>query len=65
MPCKSHSTLALREPVPRSNGLGLLELSALGSDVWLGVGVWDTWGWSEMLLGLSILGSSEEESIGS
>ena len=48
-----------------SDALGLLELSSLGSDVWLGVGVWDTWGGTEMLLGLSILGSSQEESIGS
>jgi hypothetical protein len=50
----------------RSDRLGfLLELSSLGSDVWLGVGVWDTWSGTEMLLGLSILGSSKEKSIGS
>jgi len=49
----------------RSDRLGFFELSSLGSDVWLGVGVWDTWSWTEMLLGLSILGSSKEKSIGS
>ena len=41
----------------------LLELSSLCSDVGLGVGAWDTWGGSEMLLGLSVLGSSKEESV--
>ena len=46
-----------------SDGDTLLELSALCSDVRLGVGAWDTWGGSEMLLGLSVLGSSKEESV--
>lgn len=41
----------------------LLELSSLGPDVGLGVGALDTWGGSEVLLGLSVLGSSKEESV--
>lgn len=48
----------------RSQWLGLLELAALGSDVGLGVGAWDTWGGAEVSLGFSVLGSSKEESIG-
>ena len=48
-----------------SESLGsLLEVLALGSDVWLGVGSWDSWSWTEVSLGLSVLGGSEEESIG-
>lgn len=38
----------------------LLELSALSSDVWLGVGAWETWGGTEVLLGFSVLGASKE-----
>jgi hypothetical protein len=36
---------------------------ALGGDVGLGVRAWDTWSGAEMLLGLSVLGSSKEESV--
>ena len=42
-----------------------VEVSRGRSDVWLGVRTRNTWGNTEMLLGLSILGSSQEESIGS
>jgi len=31
----------------------------------LGVGTWETWSSSEVLLGLSVLGASEEEGVGS
>ncbi len=37
---------------------------ALVADVGLGVGAWDTWGGAEMSLGLSVLGSSKEEGVG-
>lgn len=47
-----------------SDLLSLLEFSALCSDVWLGVGAWETWSGSEMSLCFSILGSSKEESVG-
>lgn len=47
-----------------SDGSCLLELSALCSDVGLGVGARETWGGSEMSLGFSVLGSSKEESVG-
>jgi len=33
------------------------------SDKWLGVGALDTWSGTEMLLGLSILGSSQKKSV--
>ena len=42
-----------------------VKVSASGSDVWLGVRARNTWGSAEVLLGLSVLGSSQEESIGS
>ena len=32
--------------------------------VGLGVGAWDTWGGTEMLLGLSVLRSSKKEGVG-
>ena len=32
--------------------------------VGLGVGAWDTWGGTEMLQGLSVLGSSKKEGVG-
>jgi len=48
-----------------SYALSSLEVSSLRSNVRLGVGSWNTWSWSEMFLGFSILGCSEEESIGS
>lgn len=47
-----------------SDGSCLLELSALASDVGLGVGAGETWGGTEMSLGFSVLGSSKEESVG-
>jgi hypothetical protein len=34
------------------------------ADVGLGAGSWDTWGGSEVTLGLSVLGSSKEEGVG-
>jgi hypothetical protein len=37
---------------------------ALVGNVGLGAGAWDTWGGAEMLNGLSVLGSSKKESIG-
>jgi hypothetical protein len=37
---------------------------ALVADVGLGVRAWDTWSKSEVLLGLSVLGSSKEECVG-
>lgn len=37
---------------------------ALVGNVGLGVGAWDTWGGTEMLLGLSILRSSKKEGVG-
>lgn len=37
---------------------------ALVSDVWLGVGAWETWCTTEMSLGFSVLGSSKEECVG-
>ena len=37
---------------------------ALGGDVGLGVRAWDTWGGTEMLLSLSVLGSSKKEGVG-
>lgn len=37
---------------------------ALVANVRLGVGAWDTWGGAEVLLGLSVLGSSKEEGVG-
>ena len=49
----------------RSEGVGaFFELSALGSDVWLGVRSWKTWSSTEVLLGFSILGGSEQNSVG-
>jgi hypothetical protein len=36
---------------------------ALGGDVGLGVRAWDTWGGAEVLLGLSVLGSSKKEGV--
>jgi len=47
----------------RSDFLGAFEFSALCSDVWLSVGAWDTWCWTEMLLDLSVFGSSKEQSV--
>lgn len=41
-----------------------LEFSAVVSNVWLGVGAWDTAWSTEMPLGLSVLGCSQEESVG-
>ena len=46
-----------------SDFLASLELSAVGSDLWLGVRAWDTWSVSEVLLCLSVLGSSKEKSV--
>ncbi len=37
---------------------------ALVGNVWLGVRAWDTWGGTEMLLGLSVLRSSKKEGVG-
>ena len=37
----------------------------VASDVWLGVGAWDSWSSTEMSLGFSVLGGSEEEGVGS
>lgn len=37
---------------------------ALVSNVGLGVGAWETGGATEVTLGLSVLGSSKEESVG-
>lgn len=37
---------------------------ALVGNVGLGVGAWDTWGRTEVLLGLSVLGSSQKEGVG-
>lgn len=37
---------------------------ALVGDVGLGVGAWDTWGGTEVLLGLSVLRSSQKEGVG-
>jgi hypothetical protein len=52
--------------VMRSDTMSLsVESSGSRSDVWLGVGARNTWGSAEVLLGLSVLGSSQEESIGS
>lgn len=48
-----------------SNSGGSLEVLALGSDVRLGVGAWSAWGGAEVSLGLSVLGSSKQESVGS
>jgi len=47
--------------------LDSLHLSGLlvGSDVRLGVGSWESVGSAEMLLGLSVLGCSEEQGVGS
>jgi len=42
-----------------------VKVSACGSNVRLGVRTRNTWGSAEVLLGLSVLGSSQEESIGS
>jgi hypothetical protein len=36
---------------------------ALGGDVGLGVRAWDTWGGAEVLLCLSVLGSSKKEGV--
>ena len=44
--------------------MAFFELSALGSDVWLGVRSWKTWSSTEVLLGLSILGCSEQNGVG-
>ena len=46
--------------------LDSLHLSGLlvGSDVRLGVGSWESVGSAEMLLGLSVLGCSEQQSVG-
>ena len=49
----------------RSEWFGLLEFSTLGSNVWLGVGSWSTWRWTEMLKWFSVLWSSEEKCVGS
>jgi hypothetical protein len=38
---------------------------ALVGNVGLGVGAWDTWSRSEVLKGLSVLGSSKEEGVSS
>jgi hypothetical protein len=38
---------------------------ALVGNVGLGVGAWDTWGGTEVLKGLSVLGSSKEEGVSS
>ena len=45
-----------------SQGLAYLE-SSLVSDVWLGVRSWKSGSSSEMLLGLSVLGGSNEKSV--
>ena len=37
---------------------------ALVGDVGLGAGAWGTWSGAEVLLGLSVLGSSKEEGVG-
>lgn len=37
--------------------------SSLVSDVWLGMRSWESSSSSEMLLGLSVLGGSQEESV--
>jgi len=42
-----------------------LEFSAVVSDVWLGVRAWDSAWSAEVSLGLSVLGCSQEESVGS
>lgn len=47
-----------------SNSGTSLVVVALVADVGLGVGAWDTWGGSEVLKGLSVLGSSKEEGVG-
>ncbi len=36
----------------------------LVGDVGLGVGAWETWGATEVLKGLSILGSSKKDGVG-
>ena len=36
----------------------------LVADVGLGVRAWETWGTTEVLKGLSVLGSSKEEGVG-
>ena len=41
-----------------------LVVVALVGNVGLGVGAWDTWGGTEMLLGLSVLRSSKKEGVG-
>ena len=45
-----------------SQGFSYLE-SSLVSDVWLGARSWESSSSSEMLLGLSVLGGSQEESV--
>ena len=47
-----------------SNSGTSLVVVALVADVGLGVRAWDTWGGSEVLKGLSVLGSSKEEGVG-
>lgn len=42
-----------------------LEFSAVMSDVWLGVRAWNSAWSTEVLLGFSVLGGSQEESVGS
>ena len=51
------------EKVNCSQWFAFLELSSLMSNVWLGAGAWQTGSSSEMLLGLSVLGGSQEKSV--
>lgn len=53
----------LLEAIDSSNGDSLLVVLSLVGDVGLGVRAWDTWSGSEMLLGLSVLGSSKQEGV--
>ena len=49
----------------RSESFSFFELTALGSDVWLGVGSWETSCSSEMFLGFTHFAASKEDSLAS
>ena len=50
-------------PTSDSNGDCSLVVVALVRHVGLSVGAWDTWGRAEVLLGLSVLGSSKQKGV--